>query len=259
MVGSVRAGGIVEPIHLIRPARHRVLIHVNDPDEGVFVAVLRHSIVSAMNHIRVVLARYDREAGRWNRSLPDSDVRAGQCRHLMAREDLERCGALVAMWPINDSRSDDRRGKWLMLAAVGLGLTVVVADAEQLESAVRLKTGDAIVFTPVTQPMTRLQSPITVSRIAAPAAIRCVIDPQVLEQRGGSLMIEATQFKPQLAYRTHWAGTRTSDSGQDCGASADLLLSPAQVTALSMEANRAVLATTGYPMTNPVGPDLTMQ
>jgi hypothetical protein len=49
-------------------------------------------------------------------------------------------------------------------------------------------------------------------------------------------MIEAMQFKPDLRFQVHWAGSRTSDGQQDCGGSADLLLNHFQITSLDFAA-----------------------
>jgi hypothetical protein len=59
----------------------------------------------------------------------------------------------------------------------------------------------------------------------------CVLDMRVM-QRSGSLVIEATQSKPDRLFKVHWAGMRTSHGQNDCGSSADLLLDRVQVAAL---------------------------
>jgi hypothetical protein len=53
-----------------------------------------------------------------------------------------------------------------------------------------------------------------------------------MQRFGGSLLIEAVQIKPDHRFQVHWAGVRTSNSPEDCGSSADLLLDNAQVAAL---------------------------
>jgi hypothetical protein len=53
-----------------------------------------------------------------------------------------------------------------------------------------------------------------------------------MQRLGGSLLIEAVQIEPDRRFQVHWSGVRTSNSSEDCGSSADLLLNNAQVAAL---------------------------
>lgn len=53
---------------------------------------------------------------------------------------------------------------------------------------------------------------------------------------GGSLLIDAVRREPRLGYRVHWAGARTTDDAADCGTSAELLLGPTDIAALTFAA-----------------------
>jgi hypothetical protein len=73
---------------------------------------------------------------------------------------------------------------------------------------------------------------ITVDRVDATPRRTCILDVRMMQRSGGSLIIEAVQFKPDRRFRLHWAGGRTSDGQEDCGASVDLSLSSIQIGAL---------------------------
>lgn len=81
------------------------------------------------------------------------------------------------------------------------------------------------------------QAPVTVSR--ADAAIgehSCVLRPRTLVNGGGSLVIEGRELGQRGAFRVHWAGPRTSPGGEDCGRSAELLVSPNDLVTLAASA-----------------------
>jgi hypothetical protein len=50
----------------------------------------------------------------------------------------------------------------------------------------------------------------------------CTLDPNVMATVGGSLVVEARQDTPTLAYRVRWVGQRTAAAGADCGTEASL-------------------------------------
>jgi hypothetical protein len=53
----------------------------------------------------------------------------------------------------------------------------------------------------------------------------CSLDPNVMADKGGSLVVEGLQDEPSLQYRVHWAGSETARTSGSCGASANLLVS----------------------------------
>jgi hypothetical protein len=53
----------------------------------------------------------------------------------------------------------------------------------------------------------------------------CILSPGTMAEGGGSLVVEARRMSSPPQYRVHWAGSRTSNGGGDCGKAADLVLS----------------------------------
>jgi hypothetical protein len=53
---------------------------------------------------------------------------------------------------------------------------------------------------------------------------------------GGSVVIEARLPQTGSGYRVHWAGARSSEDPGNCGASADLMLSQADIEVLALAA-----------------------
>lgn len=91
----------------------------------------------------------------------------------------------------------------------------------------RPKVGDIVAFKPASQDtdMWQMTIPATlVSAMGSPVA-DCSLDPNVMAETGGSLVVEGRQEDPSLQYRVHWAGSRTAANTGNCGSSADLLVS----------------------------------
>lgn len=61
----------------------------------------------------------------------------------------------------------------------------------------------------------------------------CVLTPSVIAAGGGSFVIEAKQLDHPPIFLVHWSGSCTDAGAQDCGRSADLLLSLIQLRALA--------------------------
>jgi hypothetical protein len=136
-----------------------------------------------------------------------------------------------AMMPTNDRKSDEVKAVIVALATLTALGVILAAGLIQLTDSLAPKIGDIISF-----PASRT-SPITTASITAdPAGVSprqpCVLDVEVMRRFGGSVLIEAVQTKPDHRFRVHWAGARTSNSSTDCGGSADLFLTNAQVAAL---------------------------
>lgn len=138
------------------------------------------------------------------------------------------------------SRSRDKSGElraivqWFVAAA--LMIVVVLTDALRMADELRPHVGDIIAFVPGRPAASAMQSPIAVVPIGTPPESPCVLEPRVMRALGGSLVIEAARPGDGPGYRVHWAGVRTSDSRSDCGATADLLLTPEEIAALSVAA-----------------------
>jgi amino acid transporter len=61
----------------------------------------------------------------------------------------------------------------------------------------------------------------------------CVLMPSVISAGGGSFVIEAKQTSLPPVFQVHWSGLRTDIGAGNCGRSADLTLTLAQVRALA--------------------------
>lgn len=110
----------------------------------------------------------------------------------------------------------------MAIMATGCLSTFLVLQLDEF----RPKVGDIVAFKPGSQDtdMWEMIIPATlVSTMGSPVS-ECSLDPNVIAENGGSLVVEGLQDKPTLQYRLHWAGSETARSG-DCGASANLLVS----------------------------------
>ena len=140
-------------------------------------------------------------------------------------------------------RSSDHRKSEHLYAALGgtiaaaLAITAIIGGSLRLADALRPQTGDIIAFVPAHDEITDTQATIIATRAGQSPPASCVLDPRIMHQSGGSLIIEAVGLAGHRAYRVHWAGVRTSASGTDCGRSADLLLSPEDVAVLLFAAS----------------------
>jgi hypothetical protein len=61
----------------------------------------------------------------------------------------------------------------------------------------------------------------------------CVLAPNVMAVRGGSLVVEARRLSRPPVYRVHWAGGHTDSAPGDCGAAADLVLERTELMRLA--------------------------
>ena len=61
----------------------------------------------------------------------------------------------------------------------------------------------------------------------------CVLSPNVMAVRGGSLVVEARRLSRPPVYRVHWAGGHTDNAPADCGTTADLVLERTELMRLA--------------------------
>lgn len=120
-------------------------------------------------------------------------------------------------------------GAWLpVLAAMAIMITGCLSTFLVLQlDAFRPKVGDIVAFKPGSQDTDMWQMAIPgtlVSAMGSPLA-ECSLDPNVMAENGGSLVVEGLQDRPSLQYRIHWAGSATAKAAGDCGNSANLLVS----------------------------------
>lgn len=136
-----------------------------------------------------------------------------------------------AMTPSNDSNSTELHFVLLAIATVIVAATALTAGLLRLADNLGPQIGDIIAF-PVAGTPSTSATVLMVDPIGASSRRRCALDVPVMQRSGGSLFIEAMQFKPDRRFQVHWAGSRTSDGQEDCGGSADLLLNHYQITTL---------------------------
>ncbi len=98
----------------------------------------------------------------------------------------------------------------------------------------RPRVGDIISFYPTKAISPETAAKIDVMPADSPSAKPCQLDVHAMRISGGSLIIEAVGTDSGFAFRVHWAGGPTSDARTNCGVSADLLLSQAEISALKL-------------------------
>jgi hypothetical protein len=91
----------------------------------------------------------------------------------------------------------------------------------------RPKVGDIVAFKPgsADTDMWQMTIPATLVSTAGARRATCSLDPNVMADKGGSLIVEGRQDAPAIQYRVHWAGSETAQTGGNCGKSAELLVS----------------------------------
>jgi len=139
------------------------------------------------------------------------------------------------MKPTFDGKSDDIL---LTLFAAGVACFIIVTLAinlVHLADEPRPRTGDLLIFTPAKQSWLEVEQ-VEVMTIGKGSSRSCVLDPQVMKQFGGSLLVESTQLHPTLSFGVHWIGSHTSDKATDCGSAVDLQLDDHDLDAMSLSA-----------------------
>lgn len=135
------------------------------------------------------------------------------------------------MTPTNRHKSSETTVAFLGMAAFVIAAIVIIVGLAGMADGLGPQLGDIVSFLPGNI-ISSMPTSITVSPVNTTARKTCVLDMQVIQTSGGSLVIEATRSEPDRLFNVHWAGSRTSDGQNDCGSSADLLLNRVQVAAL---------------------------
>ncbi len=99
------------------------------------------------------------------------------------------------------------------IMVAGFFATLVLMNLD----ALRPKVGDMVVYRPHTVEQDIWQLQVS----TADGQAQCVMDPAVMADAGGSLVIEARDDASR-SYRLHWAGPHTARGSGDCAGSADL-------------------------------------
>jgi hypothetical protein len=129
---------------------------------------------------------------------------------------------------------------WLpVLAAMAIMVTGCLSTFLVLQlDEFRPKIGDIVAFKPGSEDtdMWQMTIPATlVSGTGSPVAA-CSLDPNVMADKGGSLIVEGREEDPTLQYLVHWAGSATARTTGNCGASANLMVSRTDLQRLANSA-----------------------
>lgn len=119
------------------------------------------------------------------------------------------------------------------LLAFALCLTTCLLSLSQMQEA-GPDVGEMVTFDPHDGPR-RWEMPGISAPLASIAAAgqSCVLTPSVIADGGGSFVIESKRLTLPPVFLVHWSGRRTDNGAQDCGKSADLVLSLIQIRALA--------------------------
>jgi len=127
--------------------------------------------------------------------------------------------------------NDGHDAKWAVagpaLLAVSVMLIGCIATFLVLNlDALRPKVGDMVVFHPTSQEQDAWKIEVPLYRRSANGRTMCTMDPAVIVQQGGSLVVEARDdATPAMQYRLHWAGAHSAQGAGDCAGAADLAVS----------------------------------
>ena len=111
----------------------------------------------------------------------------------------------------------------MAIMATGCLTTFLVLQLDEF----RPKVGDIVAFRPGSQDTDTWQTivPATLASVTGVPRGECSLDPNVMAEKGGSLVVERLQDAPSVRYLVHWAGSETARTTGNCGESADLLMS----------------------------------
>jgi hypothetical protein len=137
------------------------------------------------------------------------------------------------------ARTKDDKASDLSIATAKLTILAIIGAAavccmSRVVDHFRPRIGDIISFYPSKVTSAETATRIEVVPAGLPSAKPCLLDVHTMRISGGSLIIEAVGTGSKFVYRAHWAGGPTSDGQTSCGASAELLLSHEEFSALKM-------------------------
>ena len=136
----------------------------------------------------------------------------------------------------NDSKSSGFGSVLLGMSALALACMVGTIGLLHQVAEFGPKVGDIITFDPLDSMSRDMKAQITAVPTNARQGAICILDVRAMHATGGSVIIEARLSQPQPGFRVHWAGASSSDGGDNCGTSADLLLERQDVEILAMAA-----------------------
>ncbi len=142
-----------------------------------------------------------------------------------------------AMTPTGDPPLPSLRHLAVLSLAVFLG-ALVTAMATAEVSRVPPAIGDIVAFragVAVPAPSRGRILATTVERPGVPTRA-CGLEPAIMADQGGSLVVEEARSVHGTVYIAHWAGGPTASGDADCGHSADLVLEDMAIIFLAQAA-----------------------
>jgi hypothetical protein len=125
-----------------------------------------------------------------------------------------------------------------VVAAMGIMVAGCLGTFLVLQlDAFRPQVGDMVVFKPgsADTDMWQMTIPATLRSAHGSEVSGCVLDPNVMADKGGSVVVEGRREEPSVQYLVHWSGAATAGAG-NCGASVDLLVSRTDLQRLANSA-----------------------
>jgi hypothetical protein len=130
------------------------------------------------------------------------------------------------------SPSTTSQGLLLVVVAL-LTVTTCMAGLARRAAEMGPGVGDIVAFKPGVSAPFGSPARLIASR---PEKESCVLDVGMIQQSGGSLVVEQRGVVAGTTYRAHWAGPRTSEDATNCGPEADLELSKGDLNLLAISA-----------------------
>jgi len=130
--------------------------------------------------------------------------------------------------PNIDPRLARRRLPPLLAGILGLSNAAGVDALRHQHLRGGPELGDLIAFPARAAPDTATPT-LSVSRDDGTS---CVLDVATIQREGGSLVVVRRDISHSLILRVQWVGRRSAPGADDCGASTNLLLNKAEMTAL---------------------------
>lgn len=96
------------------------------------------------------------------------------------------------------------------------------------------RIGDIIAFTPSRQQAVDGGLRLIAQRLDQ---FGCILDLNILQHSGGSLVVESQVLEAKGMFRVHWAGGRTTADSGNCGEDADLILNAHEMDVLASAAD----------------------
>ena len=136
----------------------------------------------------------------------------------------------------NESKSSGAGTVLLGITAIALAAMIGTISLVHEVGELGPKVGDLLSFDPLERMSPDMNARVPAMAADAKPGVACALDVRAMHATGGSMVIEARVPGSDFAYRVHWAGTRTTNDGSNCGSSADLQMNLSDIEVLAMAA-----------------------